>query len=342
MLLGFSWQHIYTMLYTALDIFDSPSTHGKNVFAHILNSVGPVFLLVLVGYLAVKRSLFDSDTIDALMRYAVKFAIPCLLFRAVSTLDLSAAYNWRSMISFYSAAFLCFSFATFIAWRVFNRRPGEAVAVGFVDLFSNLLLIGLPVITMTLGEDALPATYALISLHAPFCYFVGIVSMELLRADGRALSETAVVVTRSIFSNSLMIGIGLGFLVNFSGVPLPDIAATSLDMIGKSALPIALVGLGGVLTRYSLTARIGEIGTVTAISLILHPLLALMFCMLLGVTGMDRTIVVLLASMSPGVNAYLFANMYGRAEGTAAATVLIATSFAVVTVSLWSWLLTAI
>ena len=165
--------------------------------------------------------------------------------------------------------------------------------------------------------------------------------MELLRADGRALSETAVVVARAIFSNSLMIGISLGFLVNLANVPVPGVAATALDMIATSASPLALFGLGGVLTRYSLSVRIAETSTITAISLLLHPLLALMFCALLGVEGIDRIIVVLLASMSPGVNAYLFANLYGRAEGTAAATLLLGTSLAVVSVSVWAWLLTA-
>lgn len=308
---------------------------------HLLNTVGPVFLVVLVGYISVKNSLFNSQAIDALMRYAVKFAIPCLLFQAVSTLDLGAAYSWPAVFSFYGAAFSCFAIGTFGAWRVFDRRPGEAVAVGFSGLFSNLLLIGLPVINMTLGESALPATYAIISLHAPFCYFIGIVAMEMFRADGRALSETVVVVARAIFSNSLMIGIGLGFFVNFTGLPVPEFAGAALDMISQSALPLALFGLGGVLTRYSLSARIGEISAITAISLVLHPILALAFCALFNVTGMDRLIVIVLASMPPGVNAYLFANMYGRSEGTAASTVLLATSLGVVTVSIWSWLLGA-
>ncbi len=309
------------------------------MISHLLNTVGPVFLLVLVGYIAVKRSLFDAATIDALMRYAIKFAIPCLLFRAVSTIDLGAAYDWRSLSSFYGAAFVCFTVGLLAAWKVFDRRPGEAVAVGFAGLFSNLVLLGLPVINMTLGEKAMPAAYAIVSLHAPFCYLIGIIAMESLRADGRPLLDTIAVVFRSIFSNSIMVGIGLGFLFNFAKLPLPSVAATAFDMVASSALPLALVGLGGILTRYKLTERIAETVTVAIISLLLQPLLALMLCAAFDVEGMNRTIVVLLAAMSPGVNSYMFANMYGRAEGTAAATVLLSTCVAVFSVSFWSWFL---
>ena len=312
------------------------------MLVHLLNTIAPVFLVVLAGYVAARRALFDVPTVDALMRYAVRFAIPCLLFRAVSTIDLGAAYDGRSLVSFYAAALVCFVLGALVARRVFGRRPGEAVAVGFGGLFSNLVLLGLPVIELTFGEAALPKAYALVSLHAPFCYLLGIVTMELVRADGRALPETAAVVVRALFANPLMIGIALGFLLNLSTLSLPAFAATALDLVADSALPIALVGLGGVLARYTLSERVAEPVAIAAISLVLHPALALALCTLLGVPADERNVVVLMAAMSPGVNAYLFANLYGRAEGAAAAVVLLGTVAAAASVGVWSWVLTSV
>ncbi len=45
---------------------------------------------------------------------------------------------------------------------------------------------------------------------------------------------------------------------------------------------------------------------------------------------------VLTAAMAPGVNAYVFANLYGVAKRVAASTVLIATALSIGTV--WAWL----
>jgi len=304
-----------------------------------LDTVGPVFLLVLIGFVVVRRDLLDGATVEALMRYVTRFAIPCLLFRAVSTIDLGAAYDWRAMVSYYGAAGTCFALGTLTARRVFGRRPGEAVAVGFGGLFSNLVLLGLPVVELGLGEAALPTAYALISVHVPFCYLLGIVTMELSRADGRPLAQTAAVVGRAMFRNALMIGIALGFLANLTRVPLPGVLTLALDMIAESALPIALVGLGGVLTRYALSTRIAETVTVAAISLIVHPSLALALAALLQLPTLDRNVVVLMAAMAPGVNVYLFASLYGRAEDTAAATVLLGTVLAAGSIGAWSWVL---
>ncbi|MDA1154925.1 MAG: AEC family transporter, partial [Proteobacteria bacterium] len=44
----------------------------------------------------------------------------------------------------------------------------------------------------------------------------------------------------------------------------------------------------------------------------------------------------LTAAMAPGVNAYIFANMYGRARRVAASSVLLATGLSILTV--WGWL----
>ena len=44
---------------------------------------------------------------------------------------------------------------------------------------------------------------------------------------------------------------------------------------------------------------------------------------------------VLTAAMAPGFNAYIFANMYGRAKRVAASSVLIATAASILTAWLW-------
>ena len=41
--------------------------------------------------------------------------------------------------------------------------------------------------------------------------------------------------------------------------------------------------------------------------------------------------------MAPGVNAYIFANMYGRAKRVAASSVLVATAASILTA--WMWLM---
>jgi malonate transporter and related proteins len=136
-----------------------------------------------------------------------------------------------------------------------------------------------------------------------------------------------------------MIGIGLGFLVNLSGLQLPGVVLSAVDILSKAALPVALFGLGAVLTRYKINQALGEVGTISVFSLIVHPSIAMIICTLLAVPHAISKMAVLVAAMAPGVNSYLFANMYQRGQGVAASTVVLATSMSVFSISVWVWFL---
>ncbi|UCH41930.1 MAG: AEC family transporter [Gammaproteobacteria bacterium] len=301
----------------------------------ILNIVAPVFLVVGAGYLAVKSGIVGADPIDHLMKFAITFAIPCLLFRATSTIDLAAAFDWRILVAYYSAAITGFILVYLIARKLFKRRPGEAVAIGFAALFSNLVLLGLPISERAWGVDTMAPNFALVSVNAPICYLIGITAMEFLRADGRNAVETTRVVLRAMFRNSLMIGIGLGFFVNLTGLPLPAALTGAVDLLARASLPVALFALGGVLTRYTMSKSLGEAVTVAFVSLLLQPGLTLLAASQLALPAQTVKSIVLMAAVAPGLNAYLFASMYNRSLGASASSVLLATALSVFSVSAW-------
>lgn len=306
---------------------------------HIFNIIAPVFIVIGVGYFSIKRGLFAEQFIDGLMKYAIQFAVPCLLFLATARLELASAYNGSMIAAFYIGSSSSFALASYLAYKVFKRHPGESIAIGFGALFSNLVLIGIPVSERAWGADNLSPVYAIISLHAPFCYLIGITSMEVLRSDGRSWSGTTKVVAKAMFSNTLMIGIGLGFLFNLSGLELPGVLEASINMVSVSALPVALFGLGGVLARYRITDSIGEVSMISSFSLLLHPAIAYTLCTLFKVPLDLTRAAVLLAAMSPGVNAYVFASLYQRGQSIAAGVVVVGTSMSILTVSFWLWVL---
>ncbi len=68
----------------------------------LLDVIIPVFLVIGFGYLAVWRGLFTESGVDGLMKFTQNFAIPCLLFRAIADLDLTANFNAPLLFSFYS------------------------------------------------------------------------------------------------------------------------------------------------------------------------------------------------------------------------------------------------
>lgn len=305
----------------------------------LLDVILPVFLVIGAGYALARAGMFGEAAVDGLMRFAQSVALPMLLFRNVAQLDLGEAFRPGLLLSFYVGAFSGFA-AGFLGARLLFRRPlTDSVAIGFVCLFSNSLLLGTAITERAYGTAALAGNFAIIAIHAPILYAVGITAMEAAKARGGGLSlpVLAMKIGRAIFTQPLVIGILLGFAVNLTGLPLPGMVAAALDMLIKAGIPTALFGLGGVLFRYRPEGDKATIAMVCAISLILHPGVT----WLLGrhVFALDTAALrsaVMTAAMAPGVNAYLFAHMYGVAKRVAATSVLVATAASIVTV--WGWL----
>lgn len=295
----------------------------------------PVFLVIGFGYVARWRQILNDTHIDGIVLFTQNFAIPCLLFVAIARLDLGQNFDWRLLVSFYAGAITCFTLGLLGARLIFKRDWEDCVAIGFVALFSNSLLLGLPITERAYGQDALSANFAIIAVHSPICYGLGITTMEILRNRGGRLRDTAGRVFSAMFRNALVVAIALGFVVNLTGLPLPDVANQALDLMVRAALPAALFSLGGVLYRYRPEGDLRTIGFVVGLSLIVHPLITfgLAHAFGLGVEAMRSAVVT--AAMAPGVNAYVFANMYGRAKRVAASSVLIGTAGVMLTGLFW-------
>lgn len=304
----------------------------------LLDVILPVFLVLGAGWLAARMALIDAAAVDGVMRFAQVFAVPVLVFRGVARLDLGQAFDLRLMGAFYIGALVSYAAGVLLARLVFRRSLTDALAIGFAAAFSNTLLLGLPITERAYGPDALAGNFAIISIHAPVLYMIGITAMEWARARGTGLSYRGVsaLIGRGLVSQPLLIGIVAGLGVNLTGLPLPGVAWSAIDMLAVAAIPAALFGLGGVLNRYRVQGDRATIAMVCGLSLILHPAVTFGLGHLLGLPDAAMRSAVVTAAMAPGVNAYLYAHMYASAPRVSASSVLFGTAACLVTA--WGWL----
>lgn len=305
----------------------------------LIEVILPVFLVMGAGWLAVRAGYLTEAAIDGLMRFAQGIAVPLLLCVGVAKLDLGGVLSTGLFLSFYMGAFAAFVIGGLAARLIFHRAGPDCVVIGFACLFSNTLLLGLPITERAYGAGALQANYALIALHSPLMYAFGITAMELVKSHGTSLAPGQLLaqIGRGLVTNPLIIGISGGIALNLTATPLPRSVWDAADMIGRAGLPAALFGLGGVLVRYRPEGDLRIVAMISALSLLLHP--AITF--LLGTQGFALSIsdlrsATVTGAMAPGINAYLFAHMYGVGKRVAATAVLIGTALSILTI--WFWL----
>ena len=317
-----------------------PLARTRRPMLSILAVIAPIFALIALGYVAVRRRLYPAEGVKALIAFVNNFATPCLLFYSIGTSDFRSAFNIGIIGPYYFGAFVCFAIGIVVARRAFGNRPGESVSVGFSGTFTNTVLVGLPIMSRAYGEGALPVTLSIIGLHGAILLTLGMVTMELTRRDGQPLGATMVLAIKRVGSNPLIWGILGGIALSFSGLDLAEPVAAFFSMLGQAVVPAALFGIGGALNEFKLSDNWKQALVASLIKLIIHPMIA--YALMIWVFQVPMEIArygILLSSMPAGINIYVFATFYDRGVSVAANTILISTVLSAVTIAGWLFVL---
>lgn len=306
----------------------------------IISVIGPIFALMAFGYGAVRFRLYPQEGVKALIAFVNNFATPCLLFRSIMTGDFRAAFNPGIIGPYYFGALTCLILGTFVGLKVFRNTPGVAVSAGFSGTFTNTVLIGLPIIQRAYGAEAMPVVLSIIGIHGAVLMTTGMMTMEMVRRDGKPLAATIFGAVRRIASNPLIWGITAGIFSVFAGIRLAEPVDAFLAMMAQAVVPAALFGIGGALNEYKLSENWAQALVESLIKLMVHPTIA--YVLMVPVLHIDISIArygILLSAMPTGINSYVFATYYNRGVSVAANTILIATVASALTVSFWLYVL---
>lgn len=309
----------------------------------IANVIAPVFMLMGLGYLSVRWRLYPRAGVGALVAFVNNFATPCLFFEAMATSDFGSVFNPSVILPFYIGALVSFVVGCLIAYRSFKTRPGESISSGFAAMFSNTVLVGIPVLSRAYGEAAMPTVFSIIAFHAPLLITLGMLVMEFVRRDGAPLHQAIWNASLRVVTNPLLLGIVLGILVNVSNIShivMIEPISAFLSMMSAAVVPAALFGLGGALNEYRLADNWLHALIMSLLKLISQPLIAWAIMIFVLHVPMEMARYgILLAAMPAGINVYVFATYYNRGVNVAANTVLISTVLSAVTVSVWLYVL---
>ncbi|GGX99567.1 transporter [Litchfieldella qijiaojingensis] len=299
----------------------------------------PIFLLVGVGYLAVHIRIIDKPQIRGLGVFVIHCALPALIVRALVSRPLNEIFNPYYLLAYGLGSLVVFLAALFIARRL-QRKPLDASALYALGMSaSNSGFIGYPVAALVVGSPAVAAMALNFLIENLLVIPAALTLAEVSSQRGASTRVVLIRTIRQLLKNPIIIAILVGTTLALSGLSLPAPLFRAIDMLATAAAPTALFVIGG--TLYGLKAR-GMAGDVTQIAigkLIAHPLAVLLaFLALPTIDPVLMTTGILFAS-APMISVYpIFGQRYGLGEITAA-TLMVTTLAAFLTISLMIWLL---
>ncbi len=304
-----------------------------NVFLHHVAIATPLFSLVFVGYALMRFSGWPRAMSDSLSTFVFSVALPALLFRLMSDFSKLPPVDARLLVAFFGSCLIVFVVGRLIAWKLFALDGVSQSVFALGGIFSNNLLLGLPLAKVALGDAALPSVALVLVFNSLILWTLVTVSIEWAR-HGSVSPSGLVKTVRSVLTNPIVAGILSGTVFGLLGIPLPDVVGTPLDMVGHAAAPLALIALGMGLAEYGVRDGWRISVTICAVKLVVQPFVVWALAQLLGLPRMETQVVVLLASIATGANVYLMSRQFRTLEGPVAATLVLSTGLAALTTPL--------
>jgi len=298
----------------------------------------PVVGLIAAGYLAGHRNWVDPDGARQLAALGFSLLCPALLFRTMGSisLDLSAL---TAVFGYLGAEALIFGAVALALGR--NER---AVVMAMTSTFGNTVMIGIPLIGLAFGEQGLVVLLAIVSAHSVVMLTVVTVSLEWLgrrSTGGERPARVAALALRQAVLHPITLPILLGLAWGQTGWTLPLLIDQPLQWLGQAFSPIALLMVGISLahivarTRAAAPAAASSAGLASAhapdgqlpvqdtrrrllhrglgftlLKNLLHPLLAGLICLGLGLRGLPVAVTVAAAALPIGATVLIFAQRY--------------------------------
>lgn len=304
-----------------------------DTFLHHVALAAPLFSLVLVGYVLMRFSGWSAAVSDSLSQFVFSVALPAMLFRLMSDSSKLPPVDARLLIAFFGGCLIVFVIGRLIAWKIFALDGVSQSVFALGGVFSNNVLLGLPLAKVALGDAAVPSVALVLVFNALILWTLVTVSVEWARHGSFSMRGFAKTV-RGVLTNPVVAGILSGTALSLTGWSLPAAIDVPLSMVGQAATPMALIALGMGLAEYGIRAGWRVSVAISAVKLLVQPFVVWMLARLLGLPAMETQVVVLLSSMAIGANVYLMSRQFKALEGPIASSLVLSTGLAALTTPL--------
>ena len=295
----------------------------------MLDVIVPIFGIVGLGFVLTRKNIFDQPTGHGLTQFMFYVAVPAMLFDTISTTELPAEIPWRLLLAFYLPSLLVFGLAMLPMGVLFKWQRHQQGIAGVCASYSNMVLLGLPLLLSAYGDRAILPLFLLLAPQSILLFPTTILAVEIYGGRDTAGQSLRASVARKILLNPIILSLILGVGANLYEMPLPPTMIKVLDIIGAAAPACALTALGISLAQYTLKNIQFESFCLAALKIFVHPLLVFGTCVLFEVNPQWMPIAIFLAAMPCGINAYIFASSYQIKTQTITHSIVLSTIMSV-------------
>ncbi|MGB7882582.1 MAG: AEC family transporter, partial [Nitrososphaeraceae archaeon] len=309
---------------------------------HVMTILTPTFFVLALGYAAGRYHLFDGEKSKGVTELVLDFALPAALFIGVVTFPHQELLQATPLFQAFFLVFLPTYILVFFVTRcIFHQTIGASSIAALLVTFPSTSFFGASVVGGLFG------TSSGISISISVIIAVGIfvpLSIVLLETSTRThigdrgkqqdsrdysrnstylkRSELALVIGRSVvkaLKQPIVWAPLSALLISLLGVRVPEVAISSLNLIGSATSGVGIFVAGLALAVHRIKLNRIVIFNVLLKSLV-QPTLMIGIISMLGVKGIFANEAVILCVLPSAVLPVLLAIRYRMYESEASST----------------------
>lgn len=298
-------------------------------------TVLPLLIMMAVGFAARHLGWVDNHATRQMNACVFRIFLPLLLTFNIMDTPQDAAVDGRTLIYALITTLLCFAVLFTLIPRLVKERRDRGVIIQCVAR-SNYAIFGIPLVNMMYPNADVSIAAMMVAIVVPV---FNVMSTIALMVNGSDQKPDAKMILKGVVTNPLIIATAAGFLLWQLNVTLPVVLDKPLRNLANISSPLALFVLGASLDFGKAKANAKLLTWSVLGRLVFVPGVFLTGAALLGIRDVALASLIAVYASPCSVSSYPMAQQMGGNDDLAGAQVVFTTTFSVVTVFFWVFIL---
>ena len=295
-------------------------------FYSVATQVAVLFILIAVGFICSKKSIFDEHTIKHMTHFILYFVTPTVVINSFNR-EYDPLLVKKLLISTVCAVvahLICILLSYLL---IHDKEQAKRAVLRYGIIFSNCGYMALPLQNALLGTEGIFLGTAYIAVFNLLTWTFGLVLMS---------GKTSEISIKKVLINPGIIGIIIGLIIFLTPFKLPVIISSPVQHLANLNTPLPMMVIGFYLAEITTFSVLKDWKLILGIivRLIICPLAVLGFMLLCGIRDNILPAMVIAASAPSAANTTMFAAKYEKDTGTAVTMVAMGTLFSIITMPL--------
>ena len=286
-----------------------------------------IVLMIALCYILKRINFISVDDVDVLNDIVIYILLPCMIFTALHSADLSLISELGVLPFIILASSLVTGIISFFILKMLNLPDKKLWSVLVTVMIANTAFMGYPVNLGIFGHEGF--------LRAIFCDIATmiiflILSFAIVLKFG---GSTKTAVKKIAFFPPLW-AIFLGISFNLLNIPIGPVLENTIDYLGDGAIPLIMLSLGISIDLEGIKRSKAMIIFTSIMKLAFFPLIAFIIVSFLGFVDLQFDVTIIEAAMPSGMLSLILAITYKLDFELTSDCILINTVFSLVTLPL--------